>query len=122
MSDGLVVTSVELDEVENVASQPAVVPPTKPFELAGTGETLHVYESDVEIRLPLVYNAMPVGVDDAGRRAVPVSGTVRWQSCDDTTCHIPRTERFSVSVPVGNANIPTRTPGFLDDQTRPDPA
>lgn len=104
--DGLVVTSVDIDDNEHVAAQPALFPPTHEMILEGTGETLHVYDGDVRIRVPLLYNGGRVEPNDDGTRSVDVTGTVRWQSCDDHACHIPRTEPFSLTVTVGRANVP----------------
>lgn len=106
VSAGLVVTSVEVDDSKYVTAQSAVFPPTHPMVLEGTGETLHVFEGDVRITAPLLYNGTPVKPDEHGQRTVQVTGTVRWQSCDDHTCHIPRTESFALTVPVRAPNVP----------------
>lgn len=108
VSEGLVITSVEIDENKYLGVQPARLPPTHPMVLAGTGETLHVYEGDVHIRVPVLYNAARLKPDENGTTAIEISGTVRWQSCDDHTCHIPRNEAFSITVPVKLPNVPGR--------------
>lgn len=117
VADGLVVTSVEVDESRHVGLQAPQLPPTHPMVLQGTGETLHVYEGDVQIRVPMLFNGFPPEPDAQGTVAVDVTGTVRWQSCDDHTCHIPRSEPFSLTIPVRAPNVPTRmSKGPADNQ------
>ena len=108
VSDGLVVTSVEVDENRHIAAQQAQLPATHPMTLAGTGETLHVYDGTVTIRVPLVYNGAPAKPDAQGDTTVELTGTVRWQACDDHACFIPRTETFAVAIALGAPNVPGR--------------
>lgn len=110
VSEGLVVTSIDIDDNVHLGVQAAQFPPTHPLVLEGTGETLHVYEGDVRIRVPMLYNGFPPDRDERGHRNVEVTGTVRWQSCDDHSCHIPRSEPFSLTVRVRSPNVPTRRP------------
>jgi len=108
VSEGLVITSVTIDENKYLGVQSPEFPPTHPMVLEGTGETLHVYEGDVRIRVPVLYNAARFKPDENGDTVIEVSGTVQWQSCDDHVCHIPRTERFSLTIPVVAPNVPGR--------------
>lgn len=103
--DGLVVTSVVIDDHDVITAQPAYFPPTQEMTLAGTGETLHVYDGNVHIRLPLVYNGRRVAPNQDGTYTSEITGTIRWQSCDDHSCHIPRTEQFSLRVDLKAANV-----------------
>lgn len=102
---GLLITSVVIDDNDYVTAQPGHFPPTSEMTLEGTGETLHVYDSDVRVRIPLVYNGGRIEPDAHGVRTVEITGTLRWQSCDEHTCHIPRTEAFTLSLNVEAANI-----------------
>jgi hypothetical protein len=43
---------------------------------------------------------------DDGTLVQRVTGTARWQSCDDEVCHLPRTERFSVDIPAARHDHP----------------
>lgn len=103
--DGLVVTSVVIDDNKVITAQSAYLPPTHEMTLAGTGETLHVYDGDVRIRVPVLYSGRLVEPNEDGSHTADITGTIRWQSCDDHTCHIPRTEQFSLRVKLGAANI-----------------
>ncbi|MFK7917394.1 MAG: protein-disulfide reductase DsbD domain-containing protein [Ilumatobacter sp.] len=113
VSDGLVITSVTVDDNDHVIAQPAYFPPTHEMTLEGTGETLHVYEGDVRIQVPLLYGGRRVTPNADGTHTIDITGTIRWQSCDDHTCHIPRSETFSLTVGVEAANVPQRR-GDLD--------
>lgn len=114
--DGLVITSVVINADDHVTAHPAILPQTHEMTLEGTGETLHVYDGDVRIRIPLLYNGKRVQPDHEGRRSVDITGTIRWQSCDDHTCHIPRTESFILNVPVDPPNVQKQLvdPGSTD--------
>lgn len=39
-----------------------------------------------------------------GERDLRVSGTIRWQACDDHVCHVPRSERFELTVALKGIN------------------
>lgn len=110
--DGLTITSVTLDDNEFVTAQPAYFPPTHEMTLEGTGETLHVYEGDVRIRMPLVYNGGRIARSEDGTRTVEITGVIRWQSCDDRVCHIPRSEPFRLTVDVELANVQRKLVDF----------
>ncbi|MFK8023272.1 MAG: protein-disulfide reductase DsbD domain-containing protein [Ilumatobacter sp.] len=103
--DGLVVTSVDVDDHDAVIAQPASFPPTHEMTLAGTGETLHVYDGDVRVRIPVVYNGRRVTLEADGTHTADITGTIRWQSCDDHSCHTPRTEQFSLTVTLEAPNV-----------------
>ena len=96
--DGMVATSVEVDAQPGLIVKPAVVPHTSPLTLAGTGETLHVFEGDVVVRVPMTQLSRTVEERGAGSGVQRITGTVRWQACDDDVCFLPRSERFEVEV------------------------
>lgn len=98
--DGLVATSVELEPDVGLVVKPPVFPPTTPHTLAGKGETLEVFEGDVLVRVPFTQLSRSLTELDDGSLVQRIAGTVRWQSCDDEMCHLPRTERFSIDVPA----------------------
>lgn len=98
--EGMVATSVEIEPDVGLLVKPAIFPPTAPHTLAGTGETLQVFEGDLLIRVPITQQSRSLIQLDSGSHIQRVSGTVRWQSCDDDSCHLPRTERFTIDVPA----------------------
>ena len=109
--DGLVAATIELDrDDEGIVGYTLLAPPTTPLTLAGSGDTLQVYEGDVVLRLPVAQNARNMMKDEDGR-FVTVSGAVRWQSCDANECFLPRSEQFSFRVPAGFPVLADRGPG-----------
>ncbi len=98
--DGMVPTSVEIEPNVGLVVKPAILPPTTAHTLAGTGETLQIFEGDVLIRVPLTHMGRSLTRLDDGSLVQRVNGTVRWQSCDEDVCHLPRTERFSIDIPA----------------------
>lgn len=97
--EGMVATSIEIEPDVGLVVKPAVFPPTTPHTLAGTGETLNVFEGDVIVHVPFTHMSRSLTELDDGLFVQRITGTVRWQSCDEDVCHLPRTERFSVDVP-----------------------
>ncbi len=104
--DGMVATSVEIDDQVGLVVNAPRLPPTSPLTLAGTGETLQVFDGDVEIRIPIAHMTRGVTEDDAGNLVIAVTGTIRWQSCDVHTCQLPRHEPFALSIPAARHNSP----------------
>jgi hypothetical protein len=106
--DGMIATSIEIEPDVGLVVKPAVPPPTKPHTLAGTGETLQIFEGDVLIRVPLTHLGRSLTRLDDGSFVQRVTGTVRWQSCDDDVCHLPRRERFIIDIPAARYDNPGR--------------
>lgn len=98
--DGMVATSVEIEPDVGLVVKPTILPPTTPHTLAGTGETLQIFEGDVVIRVPLTHMSRSLTRLDDGAFMQRVKGTVRWQACDDDVCHLPRAEQFTVDIPA----------------------
>jgi hypothetical protein len=95
--EGLVAASIDVDGTPGILTYTVQAPPTSPLTLAGTGETLQVYDGDVVLRLPVAQNSRAMEKVD-GKRYVTVSGKVRWQACDDEQCGLPQSTSFSFRV------------------------
>ncbi len=102
--DGMVATTIEFDDDEGLVVRPPVMPPTTPHVLAGTGEELQIFEGDVVIRVPITHNGRSRERLEDGTHVIRIAGTVRWQACDDDVCHLPRSERFELTVPAAGVN------------------
>lgn len=107
--EGMVAFSIELDDTDQIGLRPMVGPEPHDHHLGGTDEVFPVYDGPVEFRLPIV-NTAPK--DDT----VTVSGTVRWQACDDLACRIPQTQRFSFELATARPDWPFGD-GASDDDT-----
>jgi hypothetical protein len=64
----------------------------------------------VLIRVPITHSQQSTVKRPDGSRVVPISGTVRWQSCDDEVCHLPAAHRFDLEVPAVMSNMPELRP------------
>ncbi len=117
--DGMVATSVEIDAQPGLLIRDPVLPPTSPHTLQGTGETLQIFEGDVTIRIPVAHLGRAL-IDHESGQVQRITGSVRWQSCDDHTCHLPQRQTFSLDVPATQMNRPERdrdTEGGMDVAT-----
>jgi len=97
--NGLVATKVEIDSDPGLIVKEALAPPTRSHTLSITGEVLAIYEGSFKIVVPVAHKGNSTVVLEDGRRMVEISGSVRWQSCDDHTCGLPQTQRFTLRVP-----------------------
>ncbi len=99
---GMVATHVEIEPSDNLIVRDTIAPPTHSLVLAGTGETLQVYDGNVTLRVPITHSGQLV-VAGGGRADQPirVAGRVRWQSCDDNACNLPESASFSFTMPTG---------------------
>jgi len=107
---GLVATTVEIDEQPGMLVRHAVYPPSTPLTLA-TGEVLNVFEGsgpegEVLVRVPVAQLSRRLTTLDCGDVVQRITGTVRWQACDDQACGLPRTETFVLEVPAAPAPRP----------------
>jgi hypothetical protein len=95
--EGLVVATIELDDIDGVLSTALLAPPASELTLSGSGDTLQVYDGDVVLRLPVAQNARAMQKDDDGRY-VMISGRVCWQACNDVECFLSESLPFSFRV------------------------
>ena len=109
--EGLVAASIELDDdLEGIVAYTPIAPVTTSLSLAGDGHTLQVYDGDVVLRLPVAQNGRAIVKDDDGRW-VSVRGRVKWQSCDDEACGVPKEEPFAFKVPAAFTVLGDMGPG-----------
>lgn len=107
---GLVAAAIQVTDSPGILTYTALAPVTSPLTLAGSGDTLQVYEGDVVLRLPVAQNARAMEKVD-GVRTVTVSGTVRWQACDENECGLPASQDFSFQVEAGFPVLSDMGPG-----------
>lgn len=108
--DGNVPVTLVLDEDYRIVVQESIKPASKPLTLGGTGEVIDVYEGSIEFRLPISVNAN-LGIVDTESNNIKLTGELRWQTCDDQVCDLPRRERFELTVPLASVVVSElRTP------------
>ena len=106
--DGMVATSVEIEGPEGFHTGEPILPPTEPLRMEALNTTLHVWSGEVDIVVPMWVNdpLAPLISNEASQSEVELTITVRYQACDDTACHIPRTETFYLTLPIESASTP----------------
>ena len=82
-----------LDTAELTMGAP-IYPAGKPYTLEGSTDTLIVYDGTVEIQVPVSVSA------SASAGHTEVSGTIRYQSCDDRMCFPPTSKPVQVAIEV----------------------
>ena len=95
---GNVAVELVLDANPRIVSRAVSKPGSTSLTLAGTGEQIEVYEGAVELRMSLSANTNFSEVQTETNE-ITLTGELRWQTCDDQTCDLPRRERFEITVP-----------------------
>lgn len=108
--EGLVAATIEIDEDPGILTYTPLAPATRPLTLAGSGDTLQVYDGDVVLRLPVAQNARAMEKDEEGRW-VTIKGRVRWQACDEQECFLPQSTPFEFRVHAGFPVLADMGPG-----------
>ncbi len=110
-------TSVTFDD-ELLAAQELEFPPARPMALKALGETLPVYEGEFRaqgrLRLrwspPAEIRSFGLGEPiDPGERKL--TGTLRFQACNDEVCTAPRAVRFEIPLRIEPGVPPARNSG-----------
>ncbi|MEC7302365.1 MAG: protein-disulfide reductase DsbD domain-containing protein [Pseudomonadota bacterium] len=105
--DGLVATRVTVKGPDGLMCEAPILPPTEPLTLAAMGVELQVWSGEVDIRVP-IYAASELATEVAplAQDSVEIEVTVRYQACNDDTCLLPRTETFTLDVPMDVTEVP----------------
>ncbi|MEO1058967.1 MAG: protein-disulfide reductase DsbD domain-containing protein, partial [Actinomycetota bacterium] len=116
--DGMVATTFTLLGPPGIRHAPVEAPPTEPLLLPGVGE-LQVWSGTVEFVMPVWASDDIVSLVRADHPdQVTIELEIRYQSCDDQTCGLPRTERLTLDVPVRAAVGPDLAGTVMDGVDR----
>ena len=102
-SAGMLAVNLELDPHPKVVTKDLVRPESHMHYVEATGERFQVHSGDVELRIPLTVNGTLV--DAHSQNKITLSGSIRWQICDDEVCDVPQHQRFEVTLPLQGAVI-----------------
>lgn len=105
--EGMVPVQVDVRGPPGLVVQAPVVPPTTRHHLPEMDLTLPVWSGTVDVRVPFY----PVGelaseTRPLDRESATLSVTVRYQACDERTCLVPRTEDFTLELPLDVVDVP----------------
>lgn len=105
--EGMVPVQVDVRGPPGLVVQAPVLPPTTAHHLPEMDLTLPVWSGAVDVRVPFY----PTGelaseTRPLDRASATLSVTVRYQACDDRTCLLPRTEEFTLELPLDVVDVP----------------
>ena len=108
---GLTATSVTVEGPAGLKTLPTEFPPTEPLHLAAMGVDLQVWSGEVDLVIPfyptgeIASETRPLDSDSVTLRV-----QVRYQACNDHECLLPRTEHFSLELPLDVIDVPRLGP------------
>ena len=91
--ESLVPTTLAVEHNEFIQVE-KVFPPSKPFKLDGTDNSLNVYDGKFLIKLFL----SPVAKTERGKYVL--RSKLRYQACDSKSCLFPRNVDFSIPIEI----------------------
>ena len=106
--EGLTATTVTVSGPPGLATLPGEFPPTETLHLDAMGVDLEVWGETVDIVVPfyatgeLASETRPLDSDQ-----VTLAVQVRYQACNDNECLLPRTETFSLDLPLDVIDVPS---------------
>ena len=109
--EGLTATQVSIDGPPGLSTLPPELPPTQPLHLAAMGVDLEVWSGTVDIVVPfyaqgeLASETRPLDTDN-----ISLSIQVRYQACNDYECLLPRTDTFTLELPMDVIDVPRLGP------------
>lgn len=104
-------TQVSIDGPPGLSTLPPEVPPTEPLHLEAMGVDLQVWSGTVDIVVPfyaqgeLASETRPLDTD-----SISLAIQVRYQACNEYECLLPRTETFTLELPMDVIDVPRLGP------------
>ena len=105
--EGMIPVQVEVQGPPGLVVQAPELPPTTPHRLPEMDLTLPVWSGTVDVRVPFyAVGELASETRPLDRGSATLSVTVRYQACDDRTCLLPRTEVFTLELPLDVVDVP----------------
>ena len=108
---GLTAAAVTVTGPPGLGTLPTEFPPTEPLHLHSMGVDLEVWSNTVDIVVPvyakgeLASETRPLDSD-----SIALDIQVRYQACNDNECLLPRTETFTLDLPMDVIDVPKLGP------------
>ncbi len=104
--EGMIPTKVTVTGPEGLAVDAAIYPPTEPLRLESLDLELPVWSGRVDIRVPVyALSALQSECRPLDQDSIDIAVSVRYQACDDTVCLLPKTETFTLTVPMETIHV-----------------
>ncbi|MBN1153386.1 thioredoxin fold domain-containing protein [candidate division KSB1 bacterium] len=92
--EGLIRTELSFDPIPQISFGKLFYPQPAMVKFAFSDEPLSVYEHTIRI-----YSTVTVA-DNHAPAEIALSGTLRYQACDDNNCYAPDEKKFSITLPI----------------------
>ena len=104
---GMTPTRVRIEAPPGFVTEPPILPPTEPLEIASSGVELEVFSQSFDIQVPFYADArLASEVRPLDMEFANVSVCVDYQACDDHNCLLARTERLELAIPLDVIDVP----------------
>lgn len=104
---GMVATRVEVSGPPGFTTLPARTPDTEHLRLESLGVDLQVWSDSVDIVIPFYAKGeLASETRPLDGESIDVEVNVRYQACTDNECLLPRTETFTLNLPLDVIDVP----------------
>lgn len=105
---GLTATQVSVNGPPGLATLPTQFPPTQTLHLQSMGVDLDVWSNTVDIVVPIYAKGeLASETRPLDEKEITLDINVRYQACNDSECLLPRTESFSLKLPLDVIDVPS---------------
>lgn len=102
LPDGYVATTVEVLPKTGLTLGEAVYPPTRIKHFDVLEVDLPIYEGNVNVAIPITANAEILNwILPNKPNSIDVEVEVKYQTCSETICYLPKSEILTLTVPLG---------------------
>lgn len=105
--EGMIPLSVEVSGPPGLVVEAPIFPPTQPLHLEQMDVTLPVWEGSFDVQVPFyAVGELASETRPLDQESAQLEISVRYQACDDQTCLLPKTERFTLELPLDVIDVP----------------
>jgi hypothetical protein len=106
--EGMVPLEIRPSGPPGLVFEAPLLPPTRTLHLTDMDVDLPAWEGTFDVRIPFyAVGELASETRPLDREAAPLSLEVRYQACDEHTCLLPRTETFSLELPLDVIDVPS---------------
>ena len=105
--DGMTALSIEVEGPDGIKCETQGRPATKALAVPGIESPLQIWDGEVDFEILVFGNTkLAPRFEEPGEAAVEISVLVRYQSCDDAQCFLPKIRRLTLTVPLAKSVVP----------------
>lgn len=104
---GMVPVEINVKGPEGLVVQPPILPATTPHWLQELNLELAVWTEQLDVQIPIyALSKIASELQPLASTELTLEVSVRYQACNQTTCLLPRTEQFVLTIPVDVIDVP----------------